>query len=154
MTAGVRWGCVLGVVVLSIACESGARLPTFFPAPSGVVQPPVSPASPQPTRPVPPLTGPSTVYEFAGQLSYPVSPFTTASRYVLYETGAFSFHYTMSGRQYAGSYDRDGATVTFYFQTDTNADATGTLTADVLEIRYTLNMTLSDFEDAAYQRSP
>jgi hypothetical protein len=51
-----------------------------------------------------PLSGPATSYHFSGALSYPIRDYTTASKYVLYDSGAFSLQYASLGGDYVGTY--------------------------------------------------
>lgn len=104
------------------------------------------------------MTGRSITYLFSGQLSFPVSGFTTRSRYVLYDNGAFALHYEGIQFVYVGAYrpDEDGR-IYLDFGADGAvngySDAWGTLNDGLLEVRYNLLMQHSDFEDAAYTRS-
>jgi hypothetical protein len=103
---------------------------------------------------LPPVPATARVYLADGPLSYPISDYTTASRYVLHDGGTFSLQYpSLGGLQYVGTYRQEDARVTFVFSADGLWDATGTLNGDSLEVRYNLNMELSDFENAVYRRS-
>jgi hypothetical protein len=144
---------LVGVLIFSAAC-SDLGAPSPLPTPSRTVSPP-APETPAPE--VPPLSGPATTYHFGGPLSYPVSPFTTTSRYVLYDNGAFSLHYPSSpagGGTYVGVHAREGDRISFRFVPGGHdGTATGTLKGDSLEIRYSEIMQHADFEDAVYSRS-
>jgi len=144
MTAVVRCGTLLGVLVFSVACSNGNR-PT---APSPL------PTQPPPTAGVPPLTGPASTYLFSGNVPpYPVRPYTEASKYALYDNGAFSLQYASLGHEYVGTYRQDNGLISFRFVADDRWFATGTLKGDSLEVRYNTIMDLSDFENAVYRRS-
>ena len=163
MTAGVRCGTLLAFLVLSLACDKPDRITlpgSTEPQPQPQPSPPTSPPPGQfpPPGGQPPLTGPSITYLFSGQLSFPVSGFTTRSRYVLYDNGAFALHYEGIQFVYVGVY-RPGEDGRIYLDFDADgavneySDAWGTLKDGLLEVRYNLLMQHSDFEDAAYTRS-
>jgi hypothetical protein len=145
VTAVVRCGTLLGFVVVLVACTNTDRptLPSSLPtgASSLIPPPPV----------LPPVPATARLYLFDGPLSYQVSHYTTASRFVLYDGGTFSLQYpSLGGLQYVGTYRQEDTRVTFVFSADGRWDATGTLNGDSLEVRYNLNMELSDFENAVY----
>ena len=144
MTAVVRCGTLLGFLVFSIACSNGDR-PT---APTPL------PTQPPPTAAVPRLIGPADIYLFSGTLPpYPVRHYTEASKYVLYDNGAFSLQYASLGGEYVGTYRQEIGLISFRFVADDRWFATGTLNGDSLEVRYNAIMDLSDFENAVYRRS-
>lgn len=145
MTAVVRCGTLVGVLVLSVAC-SNANRPTAPSLPPSTVPPP-------PTGGPPPLNGSAASYEFSGPLSYPVRPYTTASKYVLSADGAFSLQYPSLGGEYVGTYREEAGRISFGFAADSRWVATGTLTGHSLELRYNVTMEMSDFENAVYSRS-
>jgi hypothetical protein len=158
MIAAVRCGMLLAFLVFSVACGSADR-PTF---PSSLSTqrssmpqpPPEPPPSPRPPAEQPPLTGPATTYLFSGPLSYRVSDYTTGSKYVLYDNGAFTFQYPTQSVPYVGAYRQETVGISFDFSpVDGSWDASGALNGDLLEVRYSLNMELSDFENAVYIRS-
>jgi hypothetical protein len=101
---------------------------------------------------LPPVSGPADVYVFSGNLSYPVVGYTTTSRYVLYENGAFALQYASLGA-YVGTYRQESGLISFVFAGDARWTATGTLNGESLEVRYNLIMEHSDFENAVYRRS-
>lgn len=92
-------------------------------------------------------------YVFSGPLDYPVSGFTSESRYLLYENGTFGLRYDAFAYVYTGTYRREDVTITFDFGGTGMADATGTLKGNRLEVRYSEMMQHSDFENAVYVRS-
>ncbi len=160
MTAMVRGGTLVGLLVFSVACDAQRpTAPSVFLTRSSTVPPPITPPTP-PARPtVPPLTGPSTSYDFSGPLEHPVSDFTKTSRYVLYNSGAFSLRYEgpVAG-ELVGSYRQEAERIIFDFGADgisfdRQPEAIGTLNGDVLEVRYSDTLKQSDFENAAYRRS-
>jgi len=128
-------------------------------APSALLpQPPISqpppsapPAPPPPQQP--PLPGPTTTYVFSEPLGYPVSGYTRASKYVLYDSGAFALEYAGFERPYAGAYRLENGRISFDFNANGSSDASGDLTGDLLEVRYSDLMQHSDFENAVYRRS-
>ena len=101
-------------------------------------------------RVFPPLSGPSNTYVFSGELERPVTHYTAASQYVLYENGAFSFQYLTLGAKMVGAYLLQDGRISFVFSG--GGDASGTLNGDVLEI-VSDRMVQSDFENAVYKRA-
>jgi hypothetical protein len=152
MTLMIRCGVLVGVLALCWGCNGAEPAPSPLPAPS-----PGQPAPSPPPLVIPPLSGPATTYHFSDALLYPVEPYTVTSRYVLHDNGAFELVYPSSpagGGIYLGVYERDGDRISFRFATGGRDDnATGTLHGDTLEVRYSVNMQMSDFEDAAYKRA-
>ena len=116
--------------------------PSVTPPPSGI--PPTS---------LPPLSGPSRTFIFA-RADYRVAGYTERSRFILYDNGAFSLQYlSLSGLPYRGSYTEENGVMDFTWERSNNSnppDATGTLQGDSLKVEYSLNMRMSDFEDAVY----
>ena len=132
-------------------CGDSARLtaPSPMGEPSAAVSPP--PAA-QPT-PFPPLSGAATTYRFSEPLDYPVQDYTQRSSIVLYESGGCSLQYDSLPGQLRGRYEQGEAGIRFYFSERTYPpDATGLVRGDVLEMRFSLNMQMSDFENAVYRR--
>lgn len=128
MTALSRCVTLFSLLMLSIACTNADR--------------PTAPSSPP------------TVYIFSGPLgSYPVQPYTSVSKYVLYGNGAFALQSAPFGRDYVGTYRQENGVITFRFAVADRWDATGTLIGDSLEVRYNPWMGGADFEDAVYTRS-
>jgi hypothetical protein len=145
-----RCGAVVVLLVLLSACgSSGPTSPT-------ATNP--SPAMSSPTPPsvtdFPPLAGPSRTFVFERGLLSPVSDYTTQSRLVLYDNGAFVLQYPSLGEGgYRGGYwDANGA-ITFEWEGWSAAGpwgAAGTLKDASLTVRYNVIMQLTDFEDAVY----
>ena len=104
----------------------------------------------------PPLSGPGKVFNFLSQSSYGVSGYTTRSRYVVYDSGAFGLQYSDNGGfEYRGRYNQVNNTITFDWDGWSVAGpwgATGTLRGDTLTIKYNVIMEMTDFEDAVYLR--
>jgi hypothetical protein len=106
------------------------------------------------------LSGPSTTYHFSAPLDRPVI-YAQATKYVLYDNGAFSIVYEGPGEvAYTGSYRQEDGRILFDFVADGKGsvlggpDALGTLNGDLLEVRYSFEMRVgADFEDAIYQRT-
>ncbi len=98
-------------------------------------------------------SGPATTYQYFGPLSYPVSSFTKGSKFVLYESGAYSLHYAAFTNAYVSRYTQEGARISFLSSTGL-VDPIGTLNGDLLEIRYSEQSHQADFEDAVYKRAP
>lgn len=141
----------LATAVLALLAAWGCSGPVS-PSPPPPVQ-----AAPVPTPPpsnFPPLSGPSRVFVFDHELTYPVRDYTRASRLVLYDNGAFALQYPSLGTvAYRGGYSAANGEMTFEWEGWSTAGAwgaTAALTGDALTMRYNLIMQLSDFEDAAY----
>ena len=144
-----RPGVVAGFLVLSAAC--GGSAPN---SPTVTSQSPVAP-SVAPSTTFPPLTGPARTFVFDRQLSFPVSHYTFASRFVLCDNGAFVLQYPTFG--YRGGYTESNGVITFAWEGWSTAGpwgATGTIRGDTLTVQYNLIMQLTDFEDAVYVRMP
>ena len=144
MVTLLRRAALLGVFAGCLACNDSPTAPS-------------RPVVPPPAPPLPPLSGASTTYNFSEPLenfgSSRVSAVTEHSSFVLYETGDFYLQYDAFAHQYRGKYERDADRITFSFsQRGNTVDAIGTLKADLLEIRYSDIMLLSDFENAVYKR--
>jgi hypothetical protein len=74
---------------------------------------------------------------------------------VLYDNGAFGLQSPPEyGGLYRGRYSDTNGAIAFYFGIEAVPSATGTLESDVLTVRYSLLMQLSDFEDAVYVLMP
>ena len=157
MPAVVRSGALLAFLVFSGACDRPTFPSLFSPQPPSSSQPPpAGQPQPSPTPPPieqPPLTGPGTTYVFSGPLSYQVSGFTTASKYVLYDNGAFALQYASFSNPYPGVYRQENGGISFDFGANGSSDASGVLNGDLLEVRYSEQMQHSDFENAVYRRS-
>ena len=148
-TAVRRRGAVALLLALSAACGgSPAASPTV------TSQSPVVPSA-APSTTFPPLTGPARTFVFDRQLSFPVSHYTSASRFVLCDNGAFVLQYPSFG--YRGGYTEANGVITFAWEGWSSAgpwSATGTIRGDQLTVQYNLIMQLTDFEDAVYVRMP
>jgi hypothetical protein len=143
MKSGARLGASLVLVVLLQACgEPGPTSPT-----TQISRPPR----------VSPLPGPSRTFSFDRGLSPKVSGYTKASRFILYDQGAFVLQYATLGEEYRGRYTETDSVIRFEWDAWSAAGpwgATGTLDGDSLTVRYNLIMQLTDFEDAVYVRVP
>ena len=144
--------CGAAVVLLAIGACSGSP---SAPSPGSGSQPSSAAPAPGPApTPTPAPIGPSRTFDSATALTYPLAAYTVASRYVLYDDGAFALEYPSS--EYRGSYQESGGTLTFNWEGTSPAGAwgaTGTIQNDHLVVRYNLVMQLTDFEDAVYTRS-
>src|SRR5712691_3152630 len=108
MNTTVRRVAVAALLVFSAACGSSA--PT-----SVTSQPPAVPSTtPAPPTTFPALTGPARTFVFDRQLSYPVSHYTSESRFVLYDNGAFVLQYPSLGGGYQAQQVVKGLHDTFY----------------------------------------
>lgn len=136
------------VVTIGAGCGDGARPMN----PSSTFGFPVAPSPLPPPPALPPLSGAATTYRFSDPLDYGVSPFTERSSIVLYESGGCYLQYDDISGQLRGRYDREAEEVRFYFGEDNSGvDATGIVRGDFLDVRYSLIMQHSDFENARYR---
>ena len=149
MMTTVCRGAVVALLALSVACGSDGPA-----APTGTNPPPSPPA------PVgfPPLTGPSRTFVFDHQLAMSVSDYTTQSRFVLYDNGAFALQFpTLGNGGYRGAYKVANGLIAFDWEHSTAAvewTATGTFRGDSMTVEYNRVMLLTDFEDAEYVLGP
>jgi hypothetical protein len=148
----LRLAVVSVLLVVATSC-GGNDHPT---APS-VTNPPraQAPAAPIATPGFPPVVKPARVFAFDHQLTYAVMDYTKGSRFVLYDDGTFALQYTR-GFEYLGTYTTVNGVVTFAWQGTSTAGpwaANGSLQGDALSVTYNLIMSLSDFEDAVYQKT-
>ena len=106
----------------------------------------------------PPVSGQARVFNFLSQSSYGISGYTTRSRYVLYDNGAFGLQYSDNGGfEYRGRYTEVSTIITFDWEGWSAAGpwgATARLSGDTLTLAYNPIMTMTDFEDAVYLRKP
>ena len=153
MNSTVRRRTLVALLVLSAAC--GDSVPT---SPTGTSQgPPLASPTPPPPTNLPPLSGPSRTFSFERELSYRVSEYTKASRFVLYDNGAFVLQYAGLGIEYRGRYTEANGLIVFEWEGWSSAGpwgATGTLTGNSLLVSYNMIMQLTDFEDAVYTLRP
>jgi hypothetical protein len=137
---------VVGVFTTLFAASAcrGVDRPT---APSAIPTPPSGIAG------TPPPTGPARTFEFEGPATYPVAPYTTQSRFVLYENGRFELQYRSIGKDYLGTFSQSGDSITFQWEGWSLAGpwgATGEIDGDRLTVHYNEIMHLTDFDDAIY----
>jgi hypothetical protein len=149
MAVLVRLGTLLALLVVSISCNNAER-PT---APSSLSSAPPTIVQSPPIGGGPPVSGLAGVYVVSGPLSYPIKNYTTMSRYVLRDGGAFSLEYPSLRLEYGGTYTNENGRVMFRFAADDRWGAVGTFNGELLEVRYSEIAEHSDFEDAAYRRS-
>jgi hypothetical protein len=139
--------CRALVAVLLLSCACGAAAPTSPTRPTALPTPTASP-----------LSG-ARIFTFEHELSSGVSEYTKTSRFVLYDNGTFELQYRtcMCGGEYLGRYTETPGSITFEWDGWSAAGpwgASGTLQGDTLTVRYNQIMQLTDFEDAAYLRTP
>ena len=143
--------CILAVLaVCASACSADSR-PTG-PTPPAVAAPPTVPAP----GGFPPPSGNRRTYAFDSPVGASVASYTRASRYSLYENGAFELQYGIGGI-YRGRFEQTNSLVTFYWEGWSTAGpwgATASLDGDTLTVRYNTVMMLTDFEDAVYRLQP
>ena len=143
-----RGGTLVALLVFSVSCSNADRPTAPSPLPA-----PLPAAPPPPTPGMPPLSGPATSYHYSGPLDHPVTGYTTTSKFVLYDSGAFSLQYASLALEYVGSYRQEAERILFDFRADGRWHALGTLNGGSLEIRYNDTMLLSDFDNAVYERT-
>jgi len=155
MNTTVRRGIGIGLLGLLAACgSSGPTAPTQPPPPSTLATwtPPVTY--------FPPPSGPSRTFIFDRELSGWVNDYTRASRFVLYENGAFERK--TFGDVSEGAYQDADGIIGFLFAGrpgeprigNPGEDATGTLQGDSLTVQYTQVQPEDGFQDAVYVLIP
>jgi hypothetical protein len=148
MRSPIQVSCFILIVVGCAACED-ARIT----APTAVT---ATLSTPTPAASVfPQLQGQSRAFNFDRALSYPVSSYTRSSRMILYDNGAFVLEYPAG--VYRGRYTEAGGAMNFLWEGWSGAGpwgATGTIASETLTIEYNAVMSMSDFENAVYTRSP
>ncbi len=100
---------------------------------------------PEPPVVVPPVSPP---------VARPNLTYAGNGLYVLYDDGKFVLQY---GGEYPGRYSRADSVITFNFAAYSTAgpwQATGALSGDSLDVKYSIVMMLSEFEDGVYVRVP
>jgi hypothetical protein len=148
MSTAIRCGVLLGFVLL-IACDNAQR-PTAPSIVTAVPPAPVQPVAPAPPG-FPPVSRLARVFVFSSASSYPVRDYTNASRFVLEQDSTFSLQYASLGGRYDGTFSEANGRIEFSFPGGGNA--TGTLNGELLDVRYSIWMEHSDFENAIYQRT-
>ena len=153
MNITARGGLILVALALLAGC--GSSVPT---SPTDVHQTTPAPsATPPPTTNFPPLSGASRTFVYGGTPSDPVGNDTKASRFVLYDNGAFVLQYVALGSQYRGKYTEANGVISFEWEGWSVAGpwgATGTLNGDSLAVHYNSVMQWTDFQDAVYTLVP
>jgi len=153
MNMMLRRAAVAALLAASVACGSAQpTAPTQSNAPS--ITP--APAAPAPAV-IPPLSGPSRTFVFARELTYGVTNYTSHSRFVLYDDGAFALQYTSLGIEYHGAYTEANGVITFQWEGWSGMGswgATGVLNGNSLTVQYNFVMQMNDFEDAVYALDP
>jgi len=142
MNVAGRCGVLVGLMLCVVACGESPATPT---SPTASTSPPAGP--------FPDVLRPARVYAFVDAPSN-VADYTRASRFVLYDDGSFALQY---GRgEYRGTYTEADALIVFQWEGGSAAvpwGATGSLSGDLLSVRYNVIMLLDDFEDAVYART-
>ena len=143
--------CILAVLaVCASACSADSR-PTG-PTPPAVAAPPTVPAP----GGFPPPSGNRRTYAFDSPVGASVASYTRASRYSLYENGAFELS-VRDRRHLSGPVRADELAPDFLLEGWSTAGpwgATASLDGDTLTVRYNTVMMLTDFEDAVYRLQP
>src|SRR5262245_35716433 len=108
MSATIRRGVAVGLLVFSTACAgSGPASPTVTTQPVAVL-----PAAPPATN-FPPPSGSSRTFAFERELSYRVSDYTKQSAFVLYDNGAFVLQYKSLHGEFRGGYTSANGVIDF-----------------------------------------
>ena len=110
VNTALRRRAALAVTLLCAACGSAG--PTAPTAPALISQLSTTASSPAPSR-FPPLEGRSRTFSFDRELSYRVSSYTQASRFVLYDNGAFVLRFDTVGVAYRGGYTEANGIIAF-----------------------------------------
>ena len=142
----VRRATVVALMLIAAGC--GSNLPS---APTANVLSGISPAPAPPAPTSPPLTGPSRVFVFERASGYPVRPYTQASRFVLYENGAFALQYVSLGVDYRGRYTEANGELRLQWADSSSDAARGVIENTSLAVEYPFVMQMSDFENAVYR---
>jgi hypothetical protein len=141
MMTSVRRGSAFLLALATAACDgSGPSAPTQYP-----VQPPTV----QWPKPV----ANARTFGFYGELDYPVRGYTSASNFILYDSGTFALRWG-TNPVYRGTYKEAAGVIDFVWDGYGFAGpwlAAGTLEGDLLTVRYNLVMIGTDFEDARYK---
>lgn len=120
---------------------------------------PAPPFEPGVPPPFPAVTRAARVYVLAQYPSYSYHGGPLASRYVLYDDGAFGLQYAsprFGNFEYRGTYTESSGEVDFQWEGWSAAGpwgATAKITEESLTVRYNLIMQLTDFEDGVYLRA-
>jgi hypothetical protein len=155
MSTAVRGAALMAVVVIATACTD-ATLPT---APTSRIAGNPTSALPDTPRGFPVVSRPARIYVAVNSPSYPMHGGPLASRYVLYDDGAFALQYSSANYpffQYLGTYRDANDLITFEWEGWSVAGpwgATGSLSEESLVVRYNVIMQLTDFEDGVYLRA-
>jgi len=146
------------LLILTAACVESRQ-------PGGPTSPlPVSPPAPPAAPPVfnPPVPFPD--LSRAGQIYVETQPLYdfrrfngtwAVSRYVLYADSVFSLQFSSSQSgffEYLGHYSREGSSLTFAFDADSQWTASASMRGDSLSVQYSQWAVLSDFSDGVYVR--
>jgi hypothetical protein len=86
------------------------------------------------------------------RVSAPATCYGSCERFVLYVDGTFALRY--SHVEFLGTFTRQDSILALAFSADAGWVATGILRSDTLFVTYNTRMSLSDFEDALFLRTP
>lgn len=141
---------LLLLLSMSAGCQAPTTLPPLPEASEGAS---ATPATQLPAWPA--LAGPGRVYAYSAPLDNHVSPYTTLSRFVLYDDRSFGLQMHTQWRtvEYRGTYTEVGSDVAFAWEGWSVLGAwgaTATLLQDTLTVQYNWVMLLNDFENAVY----
>jgi len=106
--------------------------------------------------PFPSVSRPARVYVAEKSPVYSMHGSPLASRYVLFDDGAFALQYASANYpffQYLGTYKETDGVIVFSWEGCCGWGATGSLEGDSLTVEYTINMQMSDFLNGVYIRT-
>jgi hypothetical protein len=151
------FAAALLIAGVGVGCEGRGPTAPSAERPGMAALPPVVSTPPPVGVPLPPLSGAATTFRFSEPLEnfgvVRVSPYTARSTFVLYESGGCTLEYADLSGQLRGRFERDGDAIRFYFgENRVGVDASGLLSGDLLEVRFSEIMQHSDFENAIYRR--
>jgi hypothetical protein len=154
MTSACRLG-VLALALAAVSCGENMQLPTPPTVVTVPTSPPPAPPAPNPT----PFPG-AGVYVFSPSPGVPIVPSTLTSRYVLNSDGTFALQY-QSSSPFQSSFEFRGrfreAEGRLIFDFDWNGQqsgATAVFSGDSMTVTYNEMMSMSDFENGVFIRTP
>ena len=143
---------MLALLIVATACTDSTppTMPTTPTVPTGV-----PPPAPGPTPAPTPFPGPG-IYEFRASPGVLVSPYTAASRYVIRGDGTFVLQFpTLPNFEVQGKYREADGRIIFDFDWNAQqAGATGVFSESEMTVTYNGYMSMSDFENGVYVKTP
>ena len=150
----------VAIAVLFAGCSDSERVSPTAPTPStvAVAPTPAPPIEPGVPPPFPPVSRPARVYVAAQFPTYEYHRGPLASRYVLYDDGAFGLQYAsprFGTFEYRGMYTESNGHLDFQWEGSSLAGpwgATAVITEESLTVSYNVIMQMTDFEDGVFLR--